>query len=54
LADAAASHLGNLVQSADDIDNALDDTLRIDGVEGALVIIGDKVGVKGNIELRII
>jgi ApbE superfamily uncharacterized protein (UPF0280 family) len=54
LADAAASHLGNLVRSADDIDAALDDTLKIDGVNGALIIIGDRVGVKGCVELRVI
>ncbi len=54
LADAAASHLGNLIQTPDDIEAALDDTLNISGVTGVLVIIGDKMGVKGRIELRII
>ena len=54
LADAAASHLGNLVQTPDNIENALDDTMKINGVLGALVIIGDKLGVKGAVELRVI
>lgn len=51
LSDAAATALGNLVKSEADIVSALEIALSIQGVEGALVIIGDKMGVMGNIKL---
>lgn len=51
LADAAATRLGNLIRSEADIENALDETLRVKGVTGALAIAGEKLGVKGEIEL---
>ncbi len=54
LADAAATCLGNRVQTAEDIEPAMDAALKIRGVSGALVIIGDRLGVKGDIELRLV
>lgn len=51
LADAAATKLGNLVQTADDIRPALDRILKIPQIRGALVVIGDKIGAQGQIEL---
>ena len=51
LADACATKLGNLVTSDDQglIRSALETVTSIEGIDGALVIIGDSVGVKGNI-----
>ena len=51
LADAAASMLGNAVMSAEDIPAALDAVLAVEDVYGALVIIGDKLGAKGQLKL---
>ncbi|HHV59833.1 MAG TPA: UPF0280 family protein [Clostridiaceae bacterium] len=51
LSDAAATALGNLVKKPGDIPGALDFILGVEGVEGALVIKGDRVGVRGNIKL---
>ena len=52
LADAAATRLGNLVQDFEALDGPLDEICAIPGVEGALVIAGDRIGIKGKIELR--
>ncbi|MBQ3404203.1 MAG: UPF0280 family protein [Oscillospiraceae bacterium] len=51
LADAAASMLGNAVNRAEDIPRALEDVLSVPDVYGALVIIGDKLGAKGQLRL---
>ncbi|HHV34911.1 MAG TPA: UPF0280 family protein [Syntrophomonadaceae bacterium] len=51
LADAAASTLGNLVHREEDITPALEKVCRIRGVLGAVVILGDKLGVMGDVEL---
>ncbi|HOG00420.1 MAG TPA: UPF0280 family protein [Clostridia bacterium] len=51
LADAAATRLGNAIQSENDIAPALEDVLRVPGVIGALAVAGGKVGAKGEIEL---
>jgi ApbE superfamily uncharacterized protein (UPF0280 family) len=51
LADAAATATGNLVKTKDDINKALNFALDIDVVEGALIIIGENLGVKGKIRL---
>ena len=49
LADACATRLGNLIASDDRhvIEEALDAVTSIQGIEGALVIVGDSIGVKG-------
>ncbi|MDD1743912.1 MAG: UPF0280 family protein [Methanomassiliicoccales archaeon] len=49
LADACATRLGNLVQGDDEeaIEAALDLIASIDGVNGAMVIVGDSIGLKG-------
>ena len=52
LADAAATRLGNLVQDLEKLDAPLDEICAIPGVEGALVIAGDRIGVKGNLVLQ--
>ncbi|MCL2615400.1 MAG: UPF0280 family protein [Dehalococcoidia bacterium] len=51
LADAAASAVGNAVHSADDIQRGLDVAQGIAGVSGAVIIVGQKIGVCGTIEL---
>lgn len=51
LADAAATSIGNRVKSKSDIKNAIDFGKRIKGVTGLVVIMGDKIGLWGEIEL---
>ena len=51
LADAAATAVGNLVKSADDIPLALEHGRGIEGVVGLLIIAGDRVGAWGDINL---
>ena len=51
LADACATRLGNEVQASDDegLFFALDAIMGIEGVDGALVIVGEKVALRGKI-----
>jgi ApbE superfamily uncharacterized protein (UPF0280 family) len=51
LADAAATRLGNMVKTRADIDKALELAPRIPSVEAVLILINDKMGVWGNIEI---
>ena len=51
LADAAATALANQVSSENDIDHTLAMGQEIDGVEGLLIIKGDKLGAWGDLEL---
>jgi len=51
LADAAATALGNRVQTADDIDPALVWLRGIEGALGGAVVVGDKLGAWGEVEL---
>ncbi len=51
LADAAATSIGNRVNKENDIKNALDFGAEIEGVLGILIIVGDKLGAYGAIEL---
>ncbi|MGC9975787.1 MAG: UPF0280 family protein [Syntrophales bacterium] len=51
MADAAATAIGNLVKGIRDIRPALEKGIEIDGVLGALIIIGDQFGVIGDVEL---
>ncbi len=51
LADAAATALGNHVKCADDMERALEFAASIEGVEGALVIVGDRLAAWGDITL---
>ncbi len=52
LADAAASAIGNRVLGPEDIEGALKFAQGIAGVEGVLIIIGDKMGAWGDIEIE--
>ena len=49
LADAAATQAANLVKTADDIDSALERIAGIDGVDGVLLVKGDRIGLIGNL-----
>jgi hypothetical protein len=51
LADAAATAVGNIVQEKKDIELGLQRGKEIEGVLGTLIIIGEKMGVWGNIKL---
>ncbi|MFI5355450.1 MAG: UPF0280 family protein, partial [Desulfobaccales bacterium] len=51
LADAAASGLGNRVKQAGDIAAALEWAAQVPEVLGAVVIMGDKLGAWGRVEL---
>lgn len=51
LADAAATALGNMVKSSKDLDLAVDNIIKIDGILGAACIVGDKIAAAGLIEL---
>ncbi len=51
LADAAATAVGNLVKSKQDIKIALKAGMEIEGVLGIVIIVGDQLGAIGDIEL---
>ncbi len=51
LADAVATAAGNLVKTGTDIQAGLEFSEKIPGVKGALIIINDKMGVRGNLKL---
>jgi len=51
LADAAATAIGNRVKSKADIRTAIEFGKRIEGVKGLLVIVADKIGAWGEIEI---
>ncbi len=51
LADAAATAIGNHVKSKSDIQKAIAFGKSIEGLAGLAVIVGDKIGMWGNIEL---
>ena len=52
LADAVATGAANLVRSEEDFEEALDYAMAIEGVLGAVVILGDKLGAKGDVQLE--
>jgi ApbE superfamily uncharacterized protein (UPF0280 family) len=51
LADAAATAIGNIVKEKKDIELGLERGKGIEGVSGVLIIVGEKMGVWGNITL---
>ena len=51
LSDAVATAVGNRVRTKNDIQPALEWAQKIPDVEGALIIVGDQMGVWGNLEL---
>ena len=51
LADAAATALGNMVQSKTDIDKTINYGKKIDNITGLVIIKDDKIGVWGELEI---
>ena len=51
LADAAATAIGNIVQEEADIQKAMDFAESVAGLVGVAVIINDKMGVWGKVNL---
>jgi len=51
LADAAATSIGNLIQSEADIDKAIAAGQRIAEIAGIVIIAGEKIGAWGDLEL---
>lgn len=51
LADAAATAIGNRVRSPRDIDAAIDSGKMIPGVDGLIVIVGERMGFWGSLQL---
>ena len=51
LADAAATRLGNMVKTRADINKALELASSIPSIEAVLILIKDKMGAWGNIEI---
>jgi ApbE superfamily uncharacterized protein (UPF0280 family) len=51
LADAAATAIGNLVAVKDDIEPALERGKEIDGIIGIVVVLDDKIGLWGDVNL---
>jgi ApbE superfamily uncharacterized protein (UPF0280 family) len=49
LADAAATAAGNLVKTVDDVDAALEQISKIEGVDGIMLIKDDHVGMAGRL-----
>lgn len=49
LADCAATQAANLVKTEADIESALDVISAVSGVDGLLIIKGDKIGIKGQV-----
>jgi ApbE superfamily uncharacterized protein (UPF0280 family) len=51
LADAAATAIGNRVKQASDIASAIEFSQSINGLKGVVIIIGDNIGVWGEVKL---
>ena len=51
LADAVATAAGNRVHGAGDIESALAFACAVEGVRGAVVIVGDRIGAQGAVRL---
>ncbi|MFP4307693.1 MAG: UPF0280 family protein [Desulfococcaceae bacterium] len=51
LADAAATALGNRIQDRSDIDPGLEWARSIEGVLGVMIVVGDRIGVWGAVDL---
>lgn len=51
LADAVATAIGNIIKSKEDVSKGIEFGKNIEGIEGILIIIKDKMGAWGKIEL---
>ncbi len=51
LADAAATAIANRVSQAEDINNGLEFARGVPGIRGVIIIVGENIGVRGDIKL---
>jgi len=51
LADATATAIANCIQSTSDIEKSVTKCKKIDGILGAVAVMGDQIGLWGNIEI---
>lgn len=51
LADAAATAIGNIIQTKEDIPKGIRFAKKIDGIIGTVIIKGDKLGIWGDVEI---
>ena len=51
LADAAATALGNMVKTMEDIPGAIEEAQNMEGLQGIVIIVGDKMGVWGKVRV---
>lgn len=51
LADAVATKVGNIVQTGRDIKDAIDVGKSVPGVQGIVIIIGENIGLWGDLKL---
>ena len=51
LADAAATAVGNIIRSADDIQKGIDFAKGVEGIKGVVIIKDDRIGVWGDVRL---
>ena len=51
IADAAATSIGNLIDSPADIESAIEAGRRLKELSGIVIIVGEKIGVWGNLEV---
>jgi ApbE superfamily uncharacterized protein (UPF0280 family) len=51
LADAAATAIGNMVNTTDDIRKAIEQAGNIEGLRGVIIIIGDQMGIWGGVKI---
>lgn len=52
LADAAATAIGNLIKSTDDIPRGIERAISIKGLSGVIIIKDDRIGFWGKVEIR--
>jgi ApbE superfamily uncharacterized protein (UPF0280 family) len=52
LADAAATAIGNIIKSADDIPRGIERAINIKGLSGIIIIKDDRIGFWGKVEIR--
>jgi hypothetical protein len=51
LADGAATAVGNVVRSSQEMESGLEKARSIEGLTGVVIILGDKLAVWGQIQL---
>ena len=51
IADAAATSIGNLIDSPADIESAIEAGRRLKELSGIVIIVGEKIGVWGDLEV---